>query len=329
MKVTLHEVAARADVSIATVSRALNGLPVSKENLARVRKAVNELGYVANEAARALRSDRTMTMGLVFADLRNTLGIELLDALSEAIEDAGYALLISTARGDGDRYDTLMRHFLERRVDALFCIRPRGQGELLVRYHAANIPVMTLFNASAAFADLPAITPSFTDPAKALGKYLRGHGHKRVAILRQDARAGPQVAIADSLKAQGLSIEAVEQSETEGMSDVLATLLAKRNPPTAIVAPDPHVRGLIAACAHVRVRVPEDMSIISISEISAESYHRKHAISAVTVDPHRMGKAAGAAMLAWLSGSAPADKIRVQAAVFTARATTGPAPRAR
>ncbi|HLY81006.1 MAG TPA: LacI family DNA-binding transcriptional regulator, partial [Caulobacteraceae bacterium] len=72
MKVTLHEVAARAEVSIATASRALNGLAVSKASLARVEKAVRELGYVPNQAARALRAERTMTMGLIFSDLRNT-----------------------------------------------------------------------------------------------------------------------------------------------------------------------------------------------------------------------------------------------------------------
>ena len=115
MKVTLHEVAARADVSIATVSRALNGLPVSEKNLARVREAVAELGYVANEAARALRSDRSMTMGIIFSDLRNNLGIDLLDALSDTLEEAGYSLLIATAKGEARRFDTLHGQALQGR----------------------------------------------------------------------------------------------------------------------------------------------------------------------------------------------------------------------
>src|SRR5580658_3469549 len=145
MKVTLHEVAARAEVSIATVSRALNGLPVSEASLERVKQAALELGYVVNEAARSLRAERTMTMGLIFSDLSNTLGIDLLDALSEAIERAGYSLIISTARGDEARYDVLMRRFLERRVDGLFCVRPRGGGESLAAYQASGIPVIAVF----------------------------------------------------------------------------------------------------------------------------------------------------------------------------------------
>lgn len=124
--VTLREVARRAAVSTATVSRALNGLAVSPASKARVMEAVAELGYVPNEAARTLRAERTMTIGVVFIELANALGIDLLDALSELVEAAGYALLMSTARGDVGRFDVLMRRFLERRVDALFCVAPRA-----------------------------------------------------------------------------------------------------------------------------------------------------------------------------------------------------------
>lgn len=328
MKITLHEVAARADVSIATVSRALNGLPVSKQSKARVEKAVAELGYVANEAARALRSDRTMTMGLIFSDLRNMLGIDLLDALSESIEDAGYSLLISTARGDAQRYDLLMHRFLERRVDALFCIRPRGKGESLARYHGANIPVIALFNAAGAFAHLPTVLPAFNEPGRALSEHLRGLGHKRVAVMRGDAAAIPVSAISESLKAHGFAVDTVV-AETGGVREALSRLLAKKTRPSAIVAPDPTVRALMAACESAGVRVPRDLSIVSMCDVTAENYTKRNDLSSITIDPHRMGRGAGAAMLAWLAGSRPADKVRIQAAAFFARASTGPAPAAK
>jgi LacI family transcriptional regulator len=324
MKVTLHEVAARAQVSIATVSRALNGLAVSKDSLARVEKAAQELGYVPNQAARALRSDRTMTMGLIFSDLRNTLGIDLLDALSEAIEEAGYSLIISTARGDADRYDVLMRRFLERRVDALFCISPHGRGEALAAYRAAGIPMMAMFGRDAAFAELPTVVPIFSEPAKALGDHLRALGHERIAVVRREGGAAV-MAITEALKAQGFAVELIEASEADGMGGVLGRLLANRMRPTVAIAADPQSRGLIAACAAHSVAVPSDLSVVSISEIGAEAYHRRHAITAVAIDPQRMGRASGAAMLAWLAGARPADKIKVQAAQFTARGSTGPA----
>jgi LacI family transcriptional regulator len=326
MKVTLHEVAARSGVSIATVSRALNGLAVSKANRTRVEAAARELGYVPNEAARTLRAERTMTMGLLFSDLRNTLGIDLLDALSEAIEEAGYSLLISTARGDADRYDVLMRRFLERRVDALFCIRPRAPGAALAAYAAAGIPVVNMFGGAGAFAGLPTLFPVFDAAARELGAHLRALGHVHVAIVRREPRTAPLQAIGEGLKALGLVVEAVEAPEADGMRGCLATLMARPHRPTAVIAADPHARGLVAACEAAGVAVPGELSIVSLSEIAAEGYHRRQAISTVTIDPARMGRAAAAAMLAWLSGERPEDRLAVDAASYTPRATTGPAP---
>lgn len=328
MKVTLHEVAARADVSIATVSRALNGLPVSKESKARVEKAVVELGYVVNEAARALRSDRTMTMGLIFSDLRNLLGIDLLDALSESIEDAGYSLLISTARGDAHRYDLLMHRFLERRVDALFLIRPRGKGESLARYENAKIPVISLFNAGSAFAHLPTVQPVFSEPGKALAEHLRAQGHKRVAVVRGEAAAIPVSAISESLKAQGFAVETVI-AETGGVREAMEALLGKKSRPTVIIAPDPTVRAVVSSCEAVNVRVPQDISIVSICDVTAESYTKRNNLSSITIDPHRMGAGAGAAMLAWLGGTRPSDKVKIQAAGFFARGSVAQAAKAK
>ena len=327
MTVTLHEVAARAEVSIATVSRAVNGLPVSQKSLARVREAIAELGYVANEAARALRSDKSQTMGIIFSDLRNTLGIDLLDGLSDAIEEAGYSLLIATARGDAQRFDLLMHRFLERRVDALFCIRPPGKGESLPRYAAAKTPVMVLFGGGGAFAALPNLSPSFSEPAKTAGEYLRALGHQQLAVLQPPRRSVGLGAIADALKAQAFQVETVEMAEGAGAAQIVASLMARPGRPTVLLASDPTVRGVLSACAAIGVSVPGDISVLSLNDITTDSHHRRHGVSSITVDPHRMGRACGAAMLAWLAGSRPAARTLVQTATFQPRGTTGAAAR--
>ena len=124
------------------------------------------------------------------------------------------------------------------------------------------------------------------------------------------------------------AVEVVEAHAAHGMADVLAAQMALSEPPSVLIAPDPHSRGLIAACAAAGVAVPERLSIVSISEAGADAYHRRHAITALAIDPTRMGGAAAQAMLAWLKGGEePAHRIRVQAAVFTARGTTGRAIR--
>ena len=325
-RVTLHDVAARAEVSIATASRALNGLKVSATSLKRVRQAVSELGYVANEAARALRSERTHTMGCLFFDLTSTLGIGLLDGLAEAIEEAGFALLISTARGDSDRYDRLMHRFLERRVDALFCIQPRGNGETLSHYRAAGVPVVSLLGQSEAFGDVPLFTPSFSQAAARLARHLDDLGHRRVAVIRSQGARRPQAAIVRALRARHVEVEGMAPSETSGMSEILAQLLASTRPATAVIAATPYARGLLSACEAAGVSIPDDLSLASVSEIGSDAGQERRALSTLVVDPHHLGRGAGAAMLAALDGTPPST-TRVQGARFTPRASTGPAAR--
>lgn len=324
-RATLHDVAARARVSIATVSRALNGLPVSPRNHERVHKAAQQLGYVANEAARALRSERSHTMGLIFFDLRSTLGIELLDSLSEAIEDAGYSLLISTARGDARRFELLMHRFLERRVDALFCIHARGDSETLARYNAAGIPVIAAITGAGAFAELPLISPSITEAADSLARHLEDLGHERVALVRHNSYRPHLSAIGRALEARDMRVEQVATSEVGGMSEIVTGLMAMRDRPTAVIAPGAHAHVLLTACDAAGVGVPDQLSIVGVGRIGTDSRHETRAISCLTIDPHRLGRAAGGAMLGWLAGARPADSVRVENGTFVARATTGKA----
>ena len=326
MKVTLYHVAAEAGVSIATVSRALNGLPVSARSEALVRAAAARLGYVANQAARSLRSDRTMTMGLIFSDLNNTRGIDLVDAIGAAIEAGGYSLLIASARGDPRRYDLLMRRFLERRVDGLFCVDAHGEGESLAGYAAAGAPVVALFRAAPAFASLPLITPSFADSSAALAAHLASLGHRRVGLIAGEARTLPLAAAGEALKAAGLAPVRVAATAAGGMSEALKAAMTLTPRPTALIAHEPHARGLLAAAAAQRIVIPADLSLLAIGEIGSERRQKRIGLSALIVDPSRMGRAASAAMLAWLAGSKPAERTEVQAGVFEARATSGPAP---
>lgn len=320
MTVTLHDVAARAGLSIATVSRVVNGIQVSQDSVDRVNKAVADLGYIPNEAARALRTERVQTIGVIFADLRNTLGIELLDAMSEAVENGGYSLIISTARGDAERYDLLMQKFLEQRIDGLFCIRPPTQSQNLARYLALRIPVITMFERGAAFSKLPLIQPAFDHGAAETARHLKAKGHTRVALVKQHGRSPAMSAIADAVEAEGMLVSVFDHDIGTSMSEVLANL--RETNATAMVAPDPQVRGLLAACAESGVRVPGDLGVVSVDEIVSEPYHGRHGISSLTINPQHVGNAAGTLMLDWLAGTQLERDVRVQHATFTARETT-------
>jgi LacI family transcriptional regulator len=326
MKPTVHDVAARAGVSIATVSRALNGLAVAEPNLSNVIRAARELGYVANEAARGLRADRTLTIGLIFPRLRAHAGLELLDALAGTVEDRGYSLLVSTARGDGARYDLLMRRFLERRVDALVCVHPTGSGELLDAYRAAEVPVLALFSRPGAFKRLPVVTPSLSNAAGQLAKRLAALGHARVALVSRPERLGPMSAACSALKRLGVTLDRhVYGPDPRDARAILRTLVARREPPTAVVAYYRQAVQILGACRELHVDVPEQLSLVSISDHTAESFPARKPFSALVVEPDPLGVAAGAAVLAWLEGTPPPSETRIEAGTWIERATTAPA----
>jgi len=105
------------------------------------------------------------------------------------------------------------------------------------------------------------------------------------------------------------------------MGEVVAGLLDRSDRPTVAIAADPQIRGLVAACAAAGVATPADLDLVSVNEIGADAWRRRHGVTAVTIDPQRMGRAAAGAMLRWIAGEPPADRIRVQAAAFQARTT--------
>jgi LacI family transcriptional regulator len=274
-----------------------------------------------------LRSDRSHTMGLIFFDLRSTLGIELLDSLSESIEDAGYSLLISTARGDERRFEPLMRRFLESRIDALFCIQAHGKGEMLAGYRTAGVPVLGLITSAGAFAELPLISPSIAEASDTLAQHLVSLGHERVALVRHQAFQIQMAAIGKALETRGMRVEAIAPSEVGGMSEVLLALTAMTDRPTAVIAPRRHAHALLRACDGAGLRVPDDLSIVSLGGPGRGDRDARRALSSLAIDPHRLGRAAGGAMLGWLAGVRPAGHLRVENAAFVARATTGQAPK--
>jgi LacI family transcriptional regulator len=101
---TLRDVATRAGVSTATVSRALNTPGSVREKLReKVRRAVDELGYVPHGAARALASQRTRTIGAVNPTIDNAIFSKGIQALQRRLRESGYTLLLATSEYDIDR----------------------------------------------------------------------------------------------------------------------------------------------------------------------------------------------------------------------------------
>lgn len=312
-------------MSIATVSRALNGLPVAPGNQQRVEQAAAELGYVPNEAARSLRSDRTLTLGLIFFHLGPARGIDVLDALSATVEQAGYSVLISTARGEPKNYEVLMRRFLERRVDGLFCSLPHGDAQMLPRYAAANIPVIALTYAGPGYETLPIVRPSFSIESDPGVQQLVRDGHRKVAWIDDAEPLSSGAAMGVAWQDAPFETELVRVPENAGMEVLVRELLERPDRPTALAGPEHHVSAFLAACRISGVSVPGQFSLIALTNAESERRAARQGLSSTMIDSAIVGQRAGEAMLAWLGGEPPEAVMDVQTTHWTPRATHGPA----
>ena len=118
--VSIREVARRARVSIATVSRTVNRIPsVDPELAKRVRKVVDEMGYVPNTQARALVSGRSRILGLIVSEITNPFFPELVQEFENLAVAQGYEVMIGSTNYDATRTEALLRRMLQRGVDGV------------------------------------------------------------------------------------------------------------------------------------------------------------------------------------------------------------------
>jgi LacI family transcriptional regulator len=319
----LHDVAAEAEVSIATVSRALNGLLVSRDSEARVRRAVAKLGYVANQTARALRNERSLALGLIFFELSTARGLGLLDALSSVLETAGYSLLIATARGDEQTYARLLRRFVERRVDGLFCVSPVGTAESAAFCANAGIPILALRTRSDAFRGIPLVEPIFAAAGERCTAELHALGHRRLAFIDDETQLSTVGMVGASWRDPRIEVERVTLDEIGGIDEWIHQMRGRKNRPTVIAASERQAEAALAVCRASAIAVPGEMSILAVSTAGDEARAQRLNLSSVLLDSRRLGQAAGKAMLAWLEGTRPKGKLSVEVGTWVPRGTTG------
>jgi LacI family transcriptional regulator len=321
-KTTVHHVAKRAGVSIATVSRALNGLPVSAENLARVQRAATDLGYVVNDAARSLRGERTMTIGVAFYDLRALISLGIFDTMAETVEAHGYALLMSTAHGDDARYSRLLRRFYERRVDGLICVRPRGGSEMLRQYQAAGIPVIALTSAGRGFKRLPLVRSSFQTMARDAVTQLTAAGHRKVGIIDLTGTNRPFEALRRAADANGLITETYDDPViARDLAPLMRTRLLGRDAPTAVVAMYPLASRLYESARKHELSVPRDLSVVAIKDLNVGDTIDPVRMTSIRISNHLTGRTASELLLRYLEGERPRQKTEVELGEWEAGTT--------
>src|SRR5690606_40296599 len=170
---------------LSTASRVLNGGHyASGDAIERVLAAVADLDYRANEGARALRRARTMTVGVVFHQLRNPSVLDLLEGIEAGCDERGFSVLVTSARDSDDRYVSLIRRLLERRVDALLLSNPTGAAREEIDFaRKSGIPVVALSTRTREVDDVPLVHAPARDRLNEMVEHLAALGHQSIAFV--------------------------------------------------------------------------------------------------------------------------------------------------
>jgi LacI family transcriptional regulator len=332
---SIYEVARRAEVSVATVSRVLNGKgPVRAATRERVLEVVGELGYVPHGGARSLSTRRTMLLGVVLPDMHGEFFSELVRGIDRTARAAGYHLLVSGAHDDPDETAAVLQA-LHGRVDGLILMAP-GFGSAGLRERPRRLPLVLL--SAGGGADGAGVISIRIDNRRGAGlavECLIGAGHRDIAFIggpEGNSDAAERLrGYEDALRRHRLQPQrrleiAGDFSEQSGVA--AGTVLARLRPrPTAVFAAnDAMAVGCLSAFGEAGLEVPRDVSLVGFDDIPI-ARHLSPPLTTVRVPIAALGQQATSRLLQAIEGAPAnaADPAEI-APTLAVRGSVGPPP---
>ncbi|MEU8297925.1 LacI family DNA-binding transcriptional regulator [Micromonospora sp. NPDC048909] len=276
----IDDVARLAGVSTATVSRALRGLPtVSAATRHRVLAAAEQLDYAVSPSASRLAGGRTGTVAVVVPRITRWFFSTVVEAVEDFLHQSGYDLLLHNLGGrEQIRQRVLRTANLHKRVDAIILVATPLRAADLTALAALDVPGVTI-SSGTVVPGWPCVRIDDVAAARTATRHLLDLGHRRIAHIsgdpddelayttHLDRRRGYQA----ELRAAGIrpdpSLDIESQFTIDGGNRAAAELLARGEPPTAIVAAcDEMAMGAMTALRDAGLRVPQDVSVIGIDD---------------------------------------------------------------
>ena len=335
--VKLSDVAERAGVHPATVSRALSDSTSHMVNAAtreRVVAVAQELGYRPNPIARSLKTNRSFTVAVLVPDITNPLFPPMVRGIEDALGPAGFTALVANTENDEERARTALESMRARQVDG--CIAATATRDDGVLAQAAAELSLVLINRRIASHAVPAVVADDRSGIRQAVEHLAALGHERIAHA-----AGPQwastgalrhAAFLETLAAVGLRpdeslIRFADAFTEEQGARALNDLLDAGAEFTALVAGnDLMALGCYDALADRDLRCPDDISIVGFNDMPfADKFNPP--LTTVRIPHYEMGLRAAELLLERIAedGGAPAGDV-VLPVQLVQRASTAPAP---
>lgn len=278
VKPTIKDVAQKANVSIATVSRIINNEKgYGEETRKKVLSVIQEIGYQPNAVARGLINKKTQSIGVVFPYVSNMYSGEVLSGIEEAAYASDFSVVICNTDGQQDRTLRNLKMFAEKQVDCMIFVSDvvsEETGKFLLN---TNIPVLLISTMSDMY-PLPYIKTDDRFAASSAVNYLIQRGHRDIAMIagpKSDSIAGiPRInGYTQALISAGLPVKEENIIQVNGFSfeDGLKgyeILKNAKSPCTAVFAASDEIAlGVISAAYQDHVSIPEELSIIGYDNL--------------------------------------------------------------
>lgn len=279
---TIRDVARAADVSVATVSRTLNGIDsVAVKTRDRVLRAAGELDYVPHSGARALSTRRTDTIGVLLPDLHGEFFSELIRGIDLAARAQGLHLLLSSSHGDPAEAAAALRA-MRSRVDSIILMLPGAGDDLLAGAGAAAVPLVFLGHAASGRAASGggahcALAIDNYAGAVAITEHLIASGRQRVTFVTgpaDNADAGERLrGYRAAMRRAGLAETVLDGDFSEQAGrDAAKRIVAGQRPDALFCANDMMAIGALEALKEAGVAVPRDIALAGFDDIPIARY---------------------------------------------------------
>lgn len=277
MNPTIKDVAQKANVSIATVSRVLHNLGgYSDKTKQKVDQSIKELKYQPNAIARGLINKRTQTIGVLFPDVSSAFSSDLLHGIDEFVHDRNYSVMVCNTDQDGKRTLKYLQLLREKQVDGIIFSSEVLKKEYYDMLESMKIPVV-LISSQTDFANVPYVKVDDYQAAYDAVHYLITKGHRRIAMIsgtKGDPIAGiPRVeGYRKALEAHGITFDSrylvYGDFLYESGSRAMEAILRKTPEVTAVfAASDEMAIGALSSVTKHGMNVPEDISIMGYDDL--------------------------------------------------------------
>src|SRR5712692_1953961 len=327
----LEQVARRAKVSTATVSRVLNNASVVKTSTrARVLKAIEELKYHPNLHARNLAGGKSLTIGVIASNMENPFFFDIYKTVESDAHFRCYEVVVANTDYRSEQLVASIRLMIGRRVAGLAAVVSEMEPALIKELTESRIPVV-FYDVGTPRQNITNIRVNYRRGIEKVIDYLHSLGHRRLGFVGHHAMLAPinerMRAVLDAVaRNPSLQVKSAADADTlEGGRQATRTLLASGYAPTAIICVnDITAVGALRELRERGIRVPQDVSVTGFDNVKLSEFCYP-ALTTVHIPRERIGHIIVDALIPQPGATAAEHEIVIDPE-FMVRDSTGPAP---